>query len=292
MSPRSLRFRPRLSLVLGAAAAAVLVLSAGAGAVTPVVKIATDPFTNSTSQHKTIVEPDSYSFGSTIVSAAQFGRFFDGGASDIGWATSTNNGTSWVSGVMPGITGFTSPAGPYARVSDPSVAFDARHGVWMVSSLALNSSPSGVAVILSRSTNGGTAWNNPVTIRSVGTGEDFDKNWTVCDNTPTSPFYGSCYTEWDDFGHSNRFRMAFSRDGGLTWTLSTTTTQSIIGGQPVVLPNGNVVVPLDNATETQLGYSISTNGGVSYGTAFLITSITAHDDPGSIRSGPLPSAEI
>src|SRR5204862_988610 len=132
-TPHSSRSRPRFSLVLGAAAAAALVLSVVAGSVIPVVKIATDPFTNSTSQHKTIVEPDSYSFGSTIVSAPQEGRFFDGGASDIGWATSTNNGVSWTSGVMPGITPFTNPPGPYARVSDPSVAFDARHGVWMVS---------------------------------------------------------------------------------------------------------------------------------------------------------------
>jgi len=284
--------RGRFALVLGTVAAAALVLSVAASATIPVVKIATDPFTNSTSQHKTIVEPDSYSFGSTIVSAAQFGRFFDGGASDIGFATSTNNGTSWTSGVMPGITGFTNPPGPYARVSDPSVAFDARHGVWMVSSLALNASVSGAAVIASRSTNGGLTWNNPVTIRAVGTGEDFDKNWTVCDNTTTSPFYGSCYTEWDDFGHGNRFRMAYSRDGGLTWTLSTTPNQGVIGGQPLTLPNGNVVVPLDGASETQLGYSISTNGGVSFGTAFVITNITVHTDPGGIRSGPLPSAEI
>src|SRR2546423_14926696 len=94
---------------------------------------------------------------------------------------------------MPGITGFTNPPGPYARVSDPSVAFDRRHNVWMVSSLALNASVSGAAVIVSRSTNGGLTWNNPVTIRAVASGEDFDKNWTVCDNTTTSPFYGS----WD-----------------------------------------------------------------------------------------------
>src|ERR671936_2437133 len=218
-------FRGRFALVLGAAAAAALVLSVSAGAVIPVVKIATDPFTISTSQHKTIVEPDSYSFGSTLVSAAQNGRFFDGGASDIGFATSTNNGSTWTSGVLPGVTGFTNPPGPYARVSDPSVAFDARHGVWMISSLALNSSPSGVAVIVSRSTNGGLNWGNPVTIHAAGVGEDLDKNWTVCDNTPTSPFYGSCYTQWDDFGHGNRLRMAFSRDGGLTWTLSTTPNQ-------------------------------------------------------------------
>jgi len=285
-------FRGRFALVLGLAAAAALVLSVAAGAVIPVVKIATDPFTNSTSQHKTIVEPDSYSFGSTIVSAAQFGRFFDGGASDIGFATSQNNGSTWTSGTLPGITSFTNPPGPYARVSDASVAFDARHGVWMISSLALNSSPSGVAVIVNRSTNGGLTWGNPVTVHAAGAGEDLDKNWTVCDNTTTSPFYGSCYTTWDDFGHGNRFRAAYSRNGGLTWTQSTTPNQGVIGGQPLTLPNGNVVVPLDSADETQLGRSISTNGGVSYGTAFVITNITAANDPGNIRSGPLPSAEI
>jgi hypothetical protein len=285
-------FRGRFALVLGTVAAAALVLSVAASATIPVVKIATDPFTNSTSQHKTIVEPDSYSFGSTIVSAAQFGRFFDGGASDIGFATSQNNGSTWTSGVLPGITGFTNPPGPYARVSDPSVAFDRRHGVWMISSLALNASVSGAAVIVSRSTNGGLTWGNPVTVHAAGAGEDLDKNWTVCDNTTTSPFYGSCYTTWDDFGHGNRFQAAYSRNGGLTWTLSTTPNQGVIGGQPVTLPNGNVVVPLDSADETQLGRSISTNGGVSYGTAIVITNITAFNDPGNIRSGPLPSAEI
>src|SRR5437763_12499797 len=176
LHPRPLR--GRFALVLGTVAAAALVLSVAASATIPVVKIATDPFTNSTSQHKTIVEPDSYSFGSTIVSAAQFGRFFDGGASDIGWATSTNNGVSWTSGVMPGITGFTNPPGPYARVSDPSVAFDSRHGVWMISSLALNARVRGAAVIVSRCPNGGLTWGNPVTVHPAGAGEDPGKNRT------------------------------------------------------------------------------------------------------------------
>jgi len=285
-------FKGRFALVLGAAVAAALVLSIAAGAVIPVVKIATDPFTNSTSQHATIVEPDSYSFGSTMVSAAQFGRFFNGGASDIGFATSQNNGSTWTSGVLPGITSFTNPPGPYARVSDASVAFDARHGVWMISSLALNSTPTGVAVIVNRSTNGGLTWGNPGTVHAASGAENLDKNWTACDNTTTSPFYGSCYTEWDDNGHGNLFKMAFSRDGGQTWTLSTTPSQGIIGGQPLTLPNGNVVVPLDSANESQLGFSVSTNGGVSYGTALVITNITRHTDPGGIRSGALPSAEI
>ena len=49
-------------------------------------QISNDPYTNSTSQHQTEVEPDSYSNGSTIVSATQVGRFNDGGSSNIGWA--------------------------------------------------------------------------------------------------------------------------------------------------------------------------------------------------------------
>jgi hypothetical protein len=162
----------------------------------------------------------------------------------------------------------------------------------MVSGLALDASLNGAAVTLSRSTNGGATWNNPVNVAVASGTQNFDKNWTVCDNTPTSSFYGSCYTTWDDFGHGNLLKIAYSRDGGLTWTLSKTPNVGVIGAQPLTLPNGNVVVPLDNASETAIGYTISTNGGVRFGQAFTITSITAFDDPGNIRSGPLPSAEI
>jgi hypothetical protein len=28
---------------------------------------------------------------------------------------------------------------------------------------------------------------------AVVTGRDLDKNWTVCDNTATSPYFGRCY---------------------------------------------------------------------------------------------------
>jgi hypothetical protein len=284
--------RRRAALAFGVALTAALVLTLAAGATIPVIKIATDPFTNASSQHKTVVEPDSFFFGSTGVAAAQAGRFNDGGASGIVFARSVDNGVSYTSGTLPGITVFQNPPGTFARVSDPSVAHDRSHGVWMVSSLALDANITGAAVIVSRSTNGGATWGNPVTVRNAGAGEDFDKNWSVCDNTTTSPFFGRCYTVWDDFGHGNLLKIAFSTDGGLNWTLSSTPNVGVIGGQPVVQPNGNVVVPLDNATETSLGFTRSTNGGVSFGSVTTITSITAKVDPGGIRSGPLPSAEV
>jgi hypothetical protein len=124
--------RLRLTAVL--AAATLLVLAAGPAlanvALTPV---SSDPFTNTTSQHQTEVEPDTFAFGNTIVSAFQVGRFFDGGASAIGFATSTNGGASWTSGFLPGITKFQG-SGPYDRASDPAVAYDPQDNVWMISS--------------------------------------------------------------------------------------------------------------------------------------------------------------
>ncbi len=41
--------------------------------------------------------------GSTLVAAFQTGRIAPGGATDIGWATSTNGGTTWSHGFLPGL---------------------------------------------------------------------------------------------------------------------------------------------------------------------------------------------
>ena len=285
-----------MKVLLGvlAVAGALLLASATTAAAAP-TQILSDPFTTTTgpgSQHQTIVEPDTFASGSTIVAVAQVGRFFDGGSSANGFSTSTNNGATWVSGILPGIT--TAAGGTYDRATDPSIAFDASHGVWLASSLALrntSSGPTGAAVLTSRSTDG-VNWSNPVATAVASRRQDFDKNWITCDNTASSPFYGSCYTQFDDFGSGNALKMYYSRDGGLTWKASRVPRAGVIGGQPLVLPSGTVVVPLDNASETALGYTVSTNGGVKFGQAFVIDSIVAATDPGGIRSGPLPSAEI
>ena len=130
-------------------------------------QLSTDPYTNTTSFHRTEVEPDSFSFGSTLVAAFQVGRFPDGGASNIGWATSTNDGTSWANGFLPGVTVFD--GGSYSRVSDPSVSYDAQHDVWLIASLALLQSGSaidGAAVLVNRSTNGGLSRSGGIWTRS------------------------------------------------------------------------------------------------------------------------------
>src|SRR5256714_4649724 len=211
------------------------------------VQLSSDPYTNPTSQHATEVEPDTLASGSTFVSAFQVGRFFSGGASDIGFATSTNGGKAFTSGFLPGTTPFSTPAGIYGRVSDPSVAFDARHKVWIISYLGLfpKGNTSEVDVLVSRSTDGGLTWSNPFPVNTDG--HFNDKNWTVCDNTASSPFFGNCYTEFDDNTLGDLIQMSTSSDGGLTWGAAQATANNAhgIGGQPLVQPNGTVIVPIN-----------------------------------------------
>jgi len=66
----------------------------------------------------------------------------------------------------------------------------------------------------------------------------------------------------------------------------------VIGGQPVVQPNGTVVMPIDNAFETAVLAFTSTNGGASWSGPVTIARIRDHNTAGGLRSGPLPTAEI
>jgi hypothetical protein len=283
--------RLRLPFLVVVTAVALVAAAVGAAANVPIRQVGFDRYTNVDSQHRTAVEADTFSFRSTIVSAYQVGRFFNGGASNNAWSTSTDAGATWVHGVVPGITKYQ--RGTYDRATDPVVAYAAKHNAWLISSLALVESPSvhGAQVVVNRSTNGGTAWSFPI---SVGGGRDPDKNWTVCDNTTRSPFYGNCYTQWDDHGEGNLIYMSTSTDGGLTWSPPATTANRAtgLGGQPLVQPNGTVVVPIDNANETAVRAFRSTDGGASWSAPITVTGITAHRVAGSLRSGPLISAEI
>src|SRR6266566_2965736 len=262
-------------------------------------QISSDPYTNSTSQHQAEVEPDSYSNGSTIVSATQVGRFNDGGASNIGWATSTDNGTTWHGGFLPNTTVYATPAGTFDRVSDPSVTYDAAHKHWMISSLAISNATGtqvGAAAIVSISSDGGLTWNAPVTVANANSGF-FDKDWIVCDNTATSQFYGRCYVEWDIASSGDLVQMSTSSDGGNTWSAGQATADNAtgLGGQPLVQPNGTVVVPFLSTGVLGSTSSISafatTDGGSGWNSSVTIASQTDHQ-VASIRTEPLPSAEV
>lgn len=255
-------------------------------ATTPLMKLSTDPFTNSTSQHATEVEPGSFSFGSTIITSFQVARISGGGGADIGYAISTDAGLNWSSGVLSGITTFQGN-GTNSAVSDTNVAYDAKHGVWMISSLPISSS--NIQVAASRSTDGGTTWGNPVI---VANGPNLDKDWLACDSTATSPFYGNCYMEWDDNGAANQVYMSTSSDGGLTWSAKAAISNALgLGGEPLVQPSGKVIVPFLTDSSTISSFS-SSNGGTSWSAPVQVAVVTDHAVAGGLRSDALPTAQI
>jgi len=252
-------------------------------------KISSDPYTVAPGQHATQVEPHVLANGSTLVAAFQTGRIAPGGSTDIGWATSTDGGNTWTHGFLPGLT-TGEGTGPYDAASDAEVAYDAKHAVWMIASLPIGAATP--AVTVSRSTDGGMTWQNPpaaINAASISS----DKNWIVCDGTPSSPYYGNCYVQWDDPGNRDLIYMNTSSDGGLTWGPALTTADSAggIGGQPLVQPNGTVIVPVWLDSGDMASFS-SSDGGASWTAPALITLVQAHLDAGGIRSGPLPSAAM
>jgi hypothetical protein len=273
------------------AVVAATALPALAGAdVGPVRQISVDPIAAGPGQHETAVEPDSISVGNTIVGAFQIGRFPTGGASGIGWATSTDGGITWTSGVLPGLTAQSPSPGTFSRASDPAVAYDRVHGAFLANVLALRdigSTDPASSLVVSRASDG-VSWSAPIVVTPDEGRFAHDKNWIVCDNGTASPFAGRCYVTWT--GEGTALELATSSDGGLTWSRRTTfATIRGSGWQPLARPDGTLVIVYE--TESSVAAVRSTNGGASFAAPVLVSDLRPSRVPG-MRAPALPSAEI
>lgn len=231
--------------------------AAGTGAADParLIRISSDPFTGSAAEHATEADPSTYSYGSTVVAAFDQGEYADGsGDSGVGFATSHDGARTWTHGSLPGITAST--GGPFSRVIFPAVAYDPRDRVWLISMLAGTGNgagpPTRLAVLVSRSADGGRTWSRPVTVAQETDGRNLDGPAITCDTTSGSRFYGRCYAEFtrlDRPGHGagKVIQMSVSADGGRTWGAAQATAGRATGtaGKPLVSPDGTVIVPID-----------------------------------------------
>jgi hypothetical protein len=254
---------------------------------TVVRRLSTDPFRNPGSQHETAVEPDSFAWGAKVVATFQVGRFKTGAASGIGWATSADAGRTWRTGTLPSLTVESTPAGDQTRASDPSVAYDALHGVWLVTSLTL--APSTTNILVSRS-HDGLHWTPPV---ALANGPELDKEWIACDNGTASPFRGRCYTVYtDDALH--KVVSQTSTDGGVTWSPPVRIASQLIGAQPAIRPDGSLTVLLADLPDNHSGTMIavqSTDGGATFGQPVKVADL-AWRLPDRMRAIPLPSTAV
>lgn len=251
-------------------------------------RISRDLYRNPESHHETQVEPDSFSFGSTLVTAFQSGRVFDGSAANIGFATSTDGGRGWRRGELPGLTRYAPQPGPSARASDPVVAYDALHATWLVAALAVGDA---TRLTVSRSPDG-LAWSDPVDATSATRGTlAYDKEWLTCDNSPASPFRGRCYLAYTDLVRGG-LSLQTSLDGALTWSPPVAVSPLLlVGALPVVQPGGRLVILFrrELGVEDALAAVRSDDGGLTLGQPVQIGSIRAA--PIGYRGPPLPNAD-
>lgn len=253
-------------------------------------RLSRDPYTGPEAQHESQVEPDSLTVGRTTVVTYQVGRRFNGASDNIGYSVSTDDGRTWRSGLLPGLTRVSRPAGPHERASDPVVAYDAATGTWLISTLAIQGQIT--RLTLSRSSDGLT-WGNPVIANEAASsqGITFDKNWAACDNGASSAFRGRCYLVYTDTLRDGRLAVLTSTDSGVTWSQPVGIVVSeAVGAFPVIRPAGELVV-LFNWENRRIGSAVSTDGGASFGAPVQVTAFRA-DAIRDLRFFVLPSADV
>jgi subtilisin-like proprotein convertase family protein len=206
-----------------------------------------------------------------------------------GFAFTNNNGTSW--------TG--SPSTTSSNSGDPAT------WIWPVGSTWAGRLGLSYIQGAGYSTNNGTTWTHA---QNFTGGSSFDKNLSAVDDVTGSPFFGRAYTVWTYFS-SNRIFVSFTTDGGVTWSPGTAISPVPSGGHhhqgcDVAVGPGGVVYVVwancltngQNSTEDFLGFTKSTDGGVTWtGTtdnAVDINGIRAANLFNGIRANGFPRIEV
>ncbi len=277
-------------------AATVVPASAAVGS----LKISQDHTVGAGAQHNTEVEPVTASWGNTIVSTFQDGRYATqtSGAAAAGFSTSTNGGATWTSGLLPGITVNSPNPSAYQRTVNMTVAYDAAHATWIITNHAMQFNGTFwfyAALLVSRSTDG-INWSMPTdAVPGAGTQQIRpDKGWIVCDNTATSPHYGRCYITYISNAVNKTFQMIFSDDAGATWSQPIGTVNNAVGYDPVpvVRADGTVVVL---ATQFNIGVVVSfrsTDGGLSWSAPITVSAIQTHALAAGLRTRSKPAPAV
>jgi hypothetical protein len=270
----SMRGRRAGALALGVCATVLATVLTAAGAATPLTRVSDGPtpfppgcdavpaegtnYPNSEVEVRVAVDPRDPSHA---VGVWQQDRWSNGGAHGLVAAT-TRDGVRWSRSAAHFTRcsgGTAANGGDYPRASDPWVDFGPTGDVYQTS-LSVNLSDVTTAVLVSRSVDGGSTWEEPVTLRR-DTGDAFnDKESVTAD--PTDPAGRHVYVVWDRLegvslpaGAAGVVPLVPSRgpawfartiDGGASWEPARPIYdpgpgRQTIGNQIIVLPDGTLL---------------------------------------------------
>jgi hypothetical protein len=183
-----------------------------------------------------------------------------------GWAYTTfDGGRTWKNIQLPHLTFQTGATGALSDMDsagDPAVAFGPHNTVYYAN-LVFSRLNSASGVVVSKSTNGGLTWGEPVIVHTDGVDSSGnplatpifnDKEWITVDQHT-----GTVYVTWTSFGPSDSpIQVSSSTDGGKTWSppvavnpASSFTTGGITpfssGSNPVVNARGDLFIAYESA---------------------------------------------
>ncbi len=224
-----------------------------------------------------------------VIGAWQQDRMSNGGARGVGGAVSFDGGGTWqrisipfsrCSGGNPG------NGGDYQRATDPWVSF-APDGTAYQVALAFSGASFGAgsanAIVVSRSTDGGGTWSNPIPLIQDGSQAFNDKESVTAD--PTDARY--VYVIWDRLVAGNGGGptwFARTTDGGATWEPARPIhdpgpTDQTIGNVIVVRPDGTLIAMFNELTGTPTVSTIriirSTDKGATWSAPITVATMQA-----------------
>ncbi len=262
-------------------------------------------------QNETTIDSDPL-HPSSLVGGVNDYRSSPSGDVNCGYTASQDNGKTWNSGILTGITR-NNPGTPfdYGAAGDPSV-FWADNGIVYFACLAFDRSFARSAIVVAKSKDGGITWSKPVAVAHSETGDLVnDKEMITVDNASGSPFHGRIYVAWTEFagdpdGSPSQEVISHSSDRGKTWSKPVVLSgapSGVEGSHPVVGPDGTVYVSwcsgaeicVNGSAPSQIMVTKSTDGGKTWTepvAAASLTSLPATLPGDKFRINSLPTTAV